>query len=117
MKKILLLVSIFSLSLFGATTKDFKFLVKQEAKIKNVYYDKGFKKLTIQMNNDGTNRNGYGEYIGLVLNEKGLSKEVDIIFCKDTKISLKNIKNGQGKYFCKVRKTSKGTYLGQKFSW
>lgn len=104
MKKIILGILFLSGFLFAVDTSNFKFLLKNEPKIKNVYYDINFKKLVILVKDDGTNRNGFAEYISLELKSKGLSeKDVAVIYIKDIKTPINLIKQGYGEVLGKAR--------------
>lgn len=104
MKKIILSILFLSSFLFAVDTSDFKFLLKNEPKIKNVYYDTSFKKLVILVKDDGTNRNGFAEYVSLELKSKSFTeKDVAVIYIKDTKTPMSLIKQGYGKALGKAR--------------
>jgi len=104
MKKIVLGIFLFTCLLFGATTNNFDFLVKNEQKVKKVYFDQNFKKLVVLVKDDGTNRNGYAQYISLELKEHGYTtKDVAIIYIKDISTPISSIKEGNGKVLGKAR--------------
>lgn len=114
MKKIILSVvciaSFFSLLSADIGTGNFKFLLEEE-KIKKVYYDKNFKKLIVQVVNDGSNRSGYAQYVGMEVQSKKLNEHVDSIYIKDITCSDDKIKNGECSSLGKVRKAPSGGYI------
>ena len=103
MKNILSILFLAS-NLFAIDSSSFNFLLKKEVKVKNLFYDKNFKKLVVLVNDDGTNRNGYAEYIALLLHDKGFRvQDVNVIYIKDAKIPKTLIQQGEGKVLGKTR--------------
>ncbi len=104
MKKIVIGIFLLTGLLFSATTSSFNFLVKNEQKVKKVYFDQNFKKLVVLVKDDGTNRSGYAQYISLELHAHGFTtKDVAIIYIKDIRTPMSSIKDGNGKVLGKAR--------------
>lgn len=56
------------------------------------------------MNDDGTKRNGYAEYIALTLHDHGFTtNDVAVIYVKDAKTPMKSIEQGEGRVLGKAR--------------
>lgn len=106
MKRILLTsLVLFSVNVFAASNSSFSFL-SDEQKITGFNYNKNSKVLTITLDDDGTPRHGYAEYIAMELKDRGLAKDVDTIFCKDTYY----VENNDERNLCWLKKNEKGFF-------